>query len=101
MTLVVSGRMNKQVAGELGISGITVKAHRGKVMRKMMANSLADLVKMHARLCLHPPELTAQGCRLQDLLDPVGCSVRTSLTPAHGDDAIQKCVSLRRGLEPR
>ena len=46
MALVVSGRLNKQVGGELGISEITVKAHRGKMMRKMNAHSLADLVKM-------------------------------------------------------
>ena len=46
MTLVVSGMLNKQIGGELGISEITVKAHRGKVMEKMKANSLADLVKM-------------------------------------------------------
>ena len=45
MALVVSGLLNKQVGGELGISEITVKAHRGKVMRKMKADSLADLVK--------------------------------------------------------
>jgi FixJ family two-component response regulator len=50
MALVVSGRLNKQVGGELGISEITVKAHRGKVMRKMGANSLADLVTMAATL---------------------------------------------------
>jgi len=49
MGLVVSGLLNKQVGGELGISEITVKAHRGKVMRKMKANSLADLVKMAAK----------------------------------------------------
>jgi FixJ family two-component response regulator len=52
MRLVVSGLLNKQIAGDLGISEITVKAHRGKVMGKMKANSLADLVKMAARLGL-------------------------------------------------
>jgi FixJ family two-component response regulator len=54
MALVVSGLLNKQVGGELGISEITVKAHRGQVMRKMKADSLADLVKMAARLRLAP-----------------------------------------------
>ena len=54
MALVVSGRLNKQVGGELGISEITVKAHRGKVMRKMKAGSLADLVNMAAQLRLAP-----------------------------------------------
>jgi FixJ family two-component response regulator len=53
MALVVSGLLNKQVGGELGISEITVKAHRGQVMRKMKADSLADLVTMAARLGLH------------------------------------------------
>jgi FixJ family two-component response regulator len=52
MALVVSGRLNKQVGGELGISEITVKAHRGKMMKKMKADSLADLVRMASRLSL-------------------------------------------------
>ena len=52
MTLVVSGLLNKQVGGELGISEITVKAHRGQVMQKMKANSVADLVKIAGRLRL-------------------------------------------------
>ena len=52
MALVVSGLLNKQVGGELGISEITVKAHRGQVMRKMKAESLADIVKMAASLGL-------------------------------------------------
>jgi FixJ family two-component response regulator len=54
MALVVSGLLNKQVAGELGINEITVKAHRGKMMLKMKADSLADLVKMAVRLRLAP-----------------------------------------------
>jgi FixJ family two-component response regulator len=52
MALVVSGLLNKQVGGELEISEITVKAHRGQVMRKMKADSLPDLVTMAARLGL-------------------------------------------------
>jgi len=59
MLLVVSGLLNKQVSGELGISEITVKAHRGRVMQKMKADSLADLVKMAARLRLAPAATTA------------------------------------------
>ena len=50
MALVVSGLLNKQVGGELGISEITVKAHRGQVMQKMKADSLATLVKLAAKL---------------------------------------------------
>jgi len=54
MALVVSGLLNKQVGSELGISEITVKAHRGQMMRKMKARSLPGLVNMAARLGLRP-----------------------------------------------
>jgi FixJ family two-component response regulator len=60
MALLVVGRLNKQVGGELGISEITVKAHRGQMMRKMGARSLPDLVNMAARLGLRPPSRSAQ-----------------------------------------
>jgi FixJ family two-component response regulator len=50
MALIVAGQLNKQVGGELGISEITVKAHRGRVMRKMNADSLPELVRMADRL---------------------------------------------------
>ena len=56
MALVASGLLNKQVGSELGISEITVKAHRGQVTRKMKADSIADLVNMAARLRLVPPQ---------------------------------------------
>ena len=55
MTLVVRGLLNKQVGGELGMAEITVKAHRGQIMRKMNAASFADLVNMGARLGLAAP----------------------------------------------
>jgi FixJ family two-component response regulator len=52
MVLVASGKPNKLIGSELGISEITVKAHRGKVMEKMKADSVADLVKMAGKLRL-------------------------------------------------
>ena len=52
LALVIAGLLNKQIGGELGISEITVKAHRGRVMRKMKAESLAALVTMGSRLGL-------------------------------------------------
>ena len=54
MAHIVAGRLNKQVGWDLGISEITVKAHRGRMMRKMKARSLAELVRMAARLCPSP-----------------------------------------------
>ena len=59
MALVVAGLLNKQVGSELGISEITVKAHRGKVMQKMKADSLADLVRIAAKLQSAPATMTA------------------------------------------
>jgi FixJ family two-component response regulator len=52
MALVIAGRLNKHIADELGISEVTVKAHRGKVMRKMRAGTLVDLVNFAANLGL-------------------------------------------------
>ena len=65
MVLVVSGLLNKEVGGALGISEITVKAHRGQVMRKMRAGSLPALVHMVAHLGLAPAPVA-------DLANPFG-----------------------------
>lgn len=70
MSLVVRGMLNKQAAFELGISEITVKAHRGRLMRKMKASSLADLVTMAAKIAVAPRQ-TVDASR-----DPVGQSTR-------------------------
>jgi len=56
MALVVTGRLNKQIAGDMGISEITAKVHRGQVMRKMQASSLPDLARMADKLKLTPDE---------------------------------------------
>jgi len=54
MALVVIGQLNKQIAAALDISEVTVKVHRGQIIRKMRAKSLPELVRMADRLCLHP-----------------------------------------------
>ena len=61
MALVVAGRLNKLVGAELGISEITVKAHRGKMMRKMKARSLPELVHMAAKLGAQAPQALAKA----------------------------------------
>jgi FixJ family two-component response regulator len=55
MTLVVAGLLNKQIAGELGISEKTIKVHRGNVMHKMHAGSLAELVRIAEKLRITAP----------------------------------------------
>ncbi len=68
MALVVSGLLNKQVGGELGISEITVKAHRGHMMRKMKVDSLPDLVPLAANSAgpRRQPDTPQTGCSLSD-----------------------------------
>jgi FixJ family two-component response regulator len=53
--MVITGRLNKQVAGDLGVSEITVKVHRAQVMRKMHASSLPELARMADKLKLSSP----------------------------------------------
>jgi hypothetical protein len=75
MALVVSGLLNKQIAVELGLSEITIKVHRAKVMQKMQAKSLAELVRMAERLdsifsqvtAGAPPLKEHADCRLQQV----------------------------------
>src|SRR5258708_6046490 len=62
MAVVVSGRLNKQIAADLGVSEITVKVHRGQVMRKMRASSLPDLARMADQLQLTPTKPRSPGC---------------------------------------
>jgi len=59
MTEVLKGRLNKQIAGDIGVSEVTVKAHRGQVMRKMKASSVLDLARMAEKLKLTPETLQA------------------------------------------
>src|SRR6266498_2754420 len=61
MALVVTGRLNKQIAGDIGVSEITVKVHRGQVMRKMKASSLPDLARMADQLQITPTKPNSPG----------------------------------------
>ena len=79
MALIVSGRLNKEVGGELGISEITVKAHRGKMMRKMRAGSLPELVRMAARLCL-PDSGGSTARRADPLVSATSLPLETSVS---------------------
>jgi len=82
MRLVVSGLMNKQVGDELGISVVTVKAHRGRVMRKMQAGSLAELVTIAAKLHIERLDAWATTRRAERArITSVGCC---SHSPASG-----------------
>ncbi|WP_158944945.1 response regulator transcription factor [Granulicella sp. S190] len=72
MALVSAGLLNKQVGVELGISEITVKAHRGQVMQKMQANSFSDLIKMAAKLGLSRRRESPRPCRGDSVTDLSG-----------------------------
>jgi FixJ family two-component response regulator len=86
MALVVLGRLNKQIAAELGISEITVKAHRGRMMRKMRTRSLAQLVIMHARIGLGVPAVRDRD--LQRAGDPHEVGQRVGAHLAHDLGAV-------------
>jgi RNA polymerase sigma factor (sigma-70 family) len=81
LMLVVSGLLNKQIAGELGISEITVKAHRGRLMRKMKADSVPDLVMMASTLGLSPGSRSRYADRLDAPKTP-SLDADRSATPA-------------------
>jgi FixJ family two-component response regulator len=78
MTLVTTGMMNKQVAGRLGLSEITVKIHRGNAMRKMGAQSLADMVRMAETLQLHRPTRAAWEAATEDSRGSPSVRITTS-----------------------
>ena len=90
--MVVSGLLNKQVGGELGISEITVKAHRGQVMRKMQAGSLPDLVRMAAQLELtvRIPGLTGRG--------PLSLGEQPDRGPVDGRSTRLRLFHVERGI---
>jgi FixJ family two-component response regulator len=108
MALVVSGLLNKQVGSELGISEITVKAHRGQVMRKMKADSLPELVRIAARLGVTSapshrfPDQYHHGWRM--LAEQPCANVlrlqRPTAAPALAEEGISPCASTSHNLSP-
>ena len=82
MSLVASGRLNKQVGGDLGIAEITVKVHRGRIMRKMQAGSLAELVNMFASLRRSTAAMASNLLRLPEPLTEPDSFVYPSDSPA-------------------
>lgn len=89
MQLVVAGRLNKQVAVELGISEVTVKVHRGKLMRKMQASSLAGLVNMSMVLNQRAPVVQLAAPRV-GRCQPFPKSSRVTAHGYHAPEAVQR-----------
>jgi FixJ family two-component response regulator len=81
MALVTSGLLNKQAGAELGISEITVKAHRGRMMRKMHARSLAELVKITGRLGIAAPPVSRPPSEHRSPAPPATHAARSTLGP--------------------
>jgi FixJ family two-component response regulator len=98
MALVVQGRMNKSIAAELGISEITVKAHRGKVMLKMRARSLAELVIIAARLAA--PAVATRPLHLGSLDTNVQPPLIWSLPRSSADTKVSSSTSNRASAGP-
>ena len=94
MSLVASGRMNKRIADELGISVITVKAHRGRVMRKMKAQSLANLAVMSFLLQLTPSDHLARSAPARAPSKPRAKSVMA------GSSSVSSSGTAGRSLRP-
>ena len=88
MALVVSGLLNKQVGAKLGISEITVKAHRGQVMQKMKAESFADLVRIAMRL-------RSEHALISSVSAEISIKVPNNLQPHHGRLALGQVVTVR------
>jgi formate hydrogenlyase transcriptional activator len=93
MALVVTGLLNKQIGAELGISESTVKGHRGRVMQKMGADSVPDLVRMATRLRSERASLASGQCRLLSPSPPTALSARTLTVPPSSSATTLAAVS--------